>query len=440
MANLNNGKYSITMIINHKLFIPQGYSIAFFIMTFFLLNYPCSAQQNYLPGYIVTLELDTIKGFIDYRDWKENPNKIRFKELDTQESTQYLPKEIFSFGVSQVLFKSANVITEGSPNTLDKIDFDSEFKLGAPQTVFLQAIIRGTKNLFFYKDQNGKEHFYINHEEDFELLKFKKYFIRNDGKKVLAQNNSFRLQLQRSLQDCPELNSKLKVIAYSLDKLTKIFLDYYQCAGLELEYVYKREKPSLKTGIVGGLSRSHLSFPGKEYHYMANTDYPASNDISLGVSFEVIFPKNQGKWSLYNEMLYTGFNFQGRYDDVRSSDIQDIYLTEIEFRYIKLYNFLRFNYPIKGLKIYFNTGVSNGIAFRSYTHLRKESKFYSMETTWEGVAGDDPFRKHELGLVIGVGLSLKMLSVEVRVEKGDGISNYVPSSTRRIHALIGYRF
>ncbi|NJK97917.1 MAG: hypothetical protein HC905_26095 [Bacteroidales bacterium] len=36
------------------------------------------SQENYIPGYVIE-NGDTLKGFIDYRNWEKNPNQIAFK-------------------------------------------------------------------------------------------------------------------------------------------------------------------------------------------------------------------------------------------------------------------------------------------------------------------------------------------------------------------------
>ncbi len=49
-----------------------------------------SGQQNFLPGYIVSNNEDTIKGWIDYKDWEKNPDAIKFKQ-DNGQTFHYNP-------------------------------------------------------------------------------------------------------------------------------------------------------------------------------------------------------------------------------------------------------------------------------------------------------------------------------------------------------------
>ncbi len=37
------------------------------------------AQENFLPGLVVTKSNDTLSGQIDYRNWRNNPARISFR-------------------------------------------------------------------------------------------------------------------------------------------------------------------------------------------------------------------------------------------------------------------------------------------------------------------------------------------------------------------------
>jgi len=44
-----------------------------------LLPFLALSQSNFKPGYAVSLNGDTLKGYIDYREWLNTPKTIRFK-------------------------------------------------------------------------------------------------------------------------------------------------------------------------------------------------------------------------------------------------------------------------------------------------------------------------------------------------------------------------
>jgi hypothetical protein len=63
----------------------------------------------------------------------------------------------------------------------------------------------GTKNLYYYSDKRGKQHFYIGKAPDFELLIYKKYLKEGDREKIVVENRNFIGQLNIYLQDCPSI-------------------------------------------------------------------------------------------------------------------------------------------------------------------------------------------------------------------------------------------
>ena len=45
------------------------------------------SQENFVAGSIIKLNGDTVKGYVDYRNWERNPNQIKFKERESAEKT-----------------------------------------------------------------------------------------------------------------------------------------------------------------------------------------------------------------------------------------------------------------------------------------------------------------------------------------------------------------
>ena len=59
------------------------------------------AQSNYKPGYVVDLKNDTLKGFIDYREWNSDPDIIDFKTaLTDKTSKKFRPTDISYFNIT----------------------------------------------------------------------------------------------------------------------------------------------------------------------------------------------------------------------------------------------------------------------------------------------------------------------------------------------------
>lgn len=118
---------------------------------------------------------------------------------------------------------------------------------------------------------------------------------------------------------------------------------------------------------------------------------------------DLILARNQGKWSLYNELLFTTYKNQGYHERFENERYYGITTTEIGNSYLKLNNLIRFKYPVGKLFLFLNGGMSNGLSFSEINYKRRELKFYSTERVVEEPALAST-RKYEQGLLLGTGL------------------------------------
>ncbi len=92
--------------------------VTLFVLFIFQTSF---CQENYLPGYIITLKGDTLHGFIDYRNWDRNPDKISFKEKLSDNKLIYSSLIIKGFGVLDEIYESAIVETEISSDQTNNL-------------------------------------------------------------------------------------------------------------------------------------------------------------------------------------------------------------------------------------------------------------------------------------------------------------------------------
>jgi len=305
----------------------------------------------------------------------------------------------------------------------------------------LQAIIVGEKSLYFFKSKLGKDQYYIKKDSSYEFLVYKRYLKTIEGKTSYVKNNKFLGQLSDYLQDCPTIQSKIENTNYSQKSLGNLFLYYYNCKPSEISFHRKAKKPTLEFGVLAGLSLTSLKFSSTGFSYLVNANYDKSANLSAGVFLDVILPRNQGKWSFYNELLYSSYEVTGRYNDYEHENRYLISTTTIGYSYLKLNTMIRFKYPIGNMHIYLNAGISNGFAISETNYLLKEKKFWDIETTEEDKAISDT-RKYEQGYIVGLGSKFKKFAFEIRFENGNGMSKHssLKSSALRYYFLLAYRF
>jgi hypothetical protein len=412
----------------------------FLIISGLLVFQNAFSQKNYLEGYIVNIEEDSIAGYIDYRDWENTPTVIEFRESLDADPVAIHPEDILEFGVKDERFVSTIVKSIISSDNLDELDFEFALKTSI-DTVFLEAVLIGEPSLYYLRNELGNECFYIQQETEFILLEYKRYFAFEDGKKVLKENTKYLGQLSYYLKDLESIQAKLASTKYNTTSLARLFNYYHDSSGKTFNYVKRKRSIELDFGILAGLSITSIKFKGEGPSSLKKSDFGKSFNFSPGVSLDIILPKNQGKWSFNNELIMTSFATDGYYADFENENIYSNYTTILKYSYLKLNNMVRFRYPLKNIFIYVNAGISNGMVLGGVNQKTQETKFYNTETTKIEEALSFT-RNHEQGLLFGLGMKFKKYSLETRYELGNGMSNYtqLSSMTNRLYFYLGYSF
>jgi len=273
-------------------------------------------------------------------------------------------------------------------------------------------------------------------------LIYKKFIKDVYNGRIVAENNRYIGQLRLYLSECQSIGDKLENTAYKEKSLANLFQRYYDCSSSDYSYKMKTEKIYAETGLIAGVSLSHMNFisSSKTFDYLSEGSYNSSISPTLGFSVELIMPKNQKKWSINNELIFTYFKFKGTHFQSNGEDNNVRTNFELAYAYLKMNNLIRYKYPIGKSQMFFNAGVSNGIVISEKNEKREGHWFYSSYKVTNGSAIDET-RKYEIGLVLGAGLKKNKLSFEMRYEKGNGITDYasLKASPNRYYFLIGYQ-
>jgi hypothetical protein len=424
---------------------------------FLLLFKSAFSQENFIPGYIISTKSDTIRGYIDYRNWSKNPEKIFFKKQLTNVSTGYSDKEINGFGVANEIYVRATVQIEQSTDFVENMDNNPDLIL-VTDTVFLQLMIQGPKNLYHYVNKSVKDQFYVKLGSEYQLLIYKRYKQKqtlkynspNVDKTFLEKQNYETLiisdkryidQLAAYLGECSNITGYLAKTEYSREDLEKLYRHYYDCTNSSMDFQKKTEVTKLEKRILAGASVTFLNFEGDGFEYLSEADFSPSVNISGGFSFDYVFPRKFNRFSFNNELLYSAYKCTGTYTDYTSENEYKITTSTIGLTYLKLNTMIRYAYPIGATSIYGNAGVLYGIALASTNTATAETKFYSTETIKTTKAMQD-FRNYEVSYSLGLGAKHKRYSAELRFETGNGMSDYtnLKSKTKRLYVFLGYRF
>ncbi|MFP4469498.1 MAG: outer membrane beta-barrel protein [Bacteroidales bacterium] len=405
-----------------------------------LLLQVATAQKNFQPGYIVDLAGDTTYGFIDNRDWDVNPQSVTFSPTAGEGGREFSPLEIHSFGTADTRYTGAVVQLEISLRTTSELKSDPSLKL-RQDTLFLETIVLGPKSLYAAKLRYSSDNYYIENNGEYQLLEYKKYFRMTDKKRMIAENKKYIGQLIVYLDNCPQITQKINNVRYEMGGLRKLFLSWYDCMQSAPGFQSPVEKLKFRWGAVAGATISNLFASGNVPSQLPEVDFPSSVDPTAGFCLDVVLPKAQQKWSIYNELIYTTYTFESSWSEYMHEDyFKNINFT-LSFGYIRLNNAVRYSMPVgKNVFVFLNAGVSNGVVVNSTNVKKEHSRFYSTEKYEENMAIDA--KKHEIGYLVGAGLKYGRFSLESRYEFSNGLSGLVnfQANVRRIYFMAGYRF
>jgi hypothetical protein len=406
------------------------------LVTGILISQLAFPQKNYLPGYVIKNNNDTLFGFVDYRNWEYNPDKIEFKTSLDNNPVSFSPSDIIEFKVEGEIYVSGIINTEISPRQTNKLNEYPQVNLKV-DTTFLQTLISGDKSLYYYKNKDACENFYIKHDAGFNLLIYKRYLKQQYGKSVITENRNYLNQLTLYLNDCETIKSKLENTSYEQNSLLRLFQYYYKNSPADMSFQREMEKVHLETGVLAGVSSTSLEFPSSSIDFLGQSGFDPSINFSYGIFIDLILPRNQGKWSINNEILISGYNVKGNYSGYDNENNYSEMTTEIGYSYLKINNLVRYKYPIGHLFLFLNVGFSNGFSINETNYMKL--------TTTEGVVEGpalDVTRKYEQAYILGTGIKYNKLSLEFRYEKGNGMSayKYLNSLATRYYFLLGYRF
>ena len=98
------------------------------------------AQNNFQRGFIITNEQDTISGWINFGMDVENMAVCHFKANENDEVITFLPGEIFGYRFYDIeaFYVSREIVIND-----------------VPRTVFLQFLVQGMMNLYYFVDTDG---------------------------------------------------------------------------------------------------------------------------------------------------------------------------------------------------------------------------------------------------------------------------------------------
>ncbi|MDO3627095.1 hypothetical protein [Mucilaginibacter sp. BT774] len=165
------------------------------IVLFIALPLSIFAQSNYHSGYAVKNNGDTLKGYIDYREWERTPKSIQFKVRQTDKNIlEFDPQTIKSFEITGM----EHYISYSGIISMDQTSFpdlptgiDTSKML---QNIFLRQITTGKYLKLYYQKDDIKKRFFVSTDGGSPMTELKYYQYYTDEHNVI-ETTTYRGQL-----------------------------------------------------------------------------------------------------------------------------------------------------------------------------------------------------------------------------------------------------
>ncbi|MDB5087204.1 MAG: hypothetical protein JWR09_1198 [Mucilaginibacter sp.] len=375
-----------------------------FLLAVFILPLFSFGQSNYKPGYVVTLTGDTVKGFIDYREWNSNPTSINFKTTVTDTKThKYTPTEINFFTINGM---EAYVRYSG-PITMDATDInhlstsrDTSFH---EVIVFFKILQKGNNLALYSYTDDIKSRFFVGEAPGYipKELVYRRY---RDGSTI--NENTYMKRLFALANKYQALNPSLQLDIERMEYNGAAILDIVSkinhiSAADEKRNNNKASAFNLFAGVALNITNFNAAAGSPFYNAggRSNSSYLAGASFGINIfanpntrrlqfRIEAGIAESRFK-SLYTSKVYPYIPFRASFDAQTFSITPQI-----------IYNF----YNGDKFKVYGGLGVS----FNYFTYSNSYLGSQSQPNSASDVEANEPylFNSSDDSIVIKAGVQL----------------------------------
>jgi hypothetical protein len=170
----------------------------------------------------------------------------------------------------------------------------------------------------------------------FKQFKVETYNLATATDKTsLMGNSKFKGQLALYLNDCPDIQPRLRNLRYSEGSLLKLFVHYGKCVEKPAGYVNARKELELEAGLVAGATITSVDFVGDPaFSYLTNVDFNTSVDPAVGLFIDFKLLRSRGL-KVRNDFLFTSFEINGNGTDGGTSFPSYTSVSSFKYQYLK---------------------------------------------------------------------------------------------------------
>ncbi len=293
-----------------------------FVISLSVIPISIFSQTLDVPGYIITLENDTIYGYFNNRSEARNFKRCEFSTNLKGDPVVYNPGAIVGYRIND------------SKYYISKVLYNSD-------TLFVEYLVNGVTDLYYYKDFEGPHYLVENDEKVLELTNYGDVFYEKDDKKKRVSKDQRTGMLNYYFSDCIQIQPEIEDMNLSHKSLIRLTKDYHQytCRDGEECIVYEKPLPAIRLGLAPVIGFFSSSYNVKDDPYLDefvfnNDQYPV-----FGLSISLNPQRFSDNFFVHLEAIL------GHFSTVGKDDFTYYYKTEYHTVYLD-YDFLKMMLPV----------------------------------------------------------------------------------------------
>jgi hypothetical protein len=238
-------------------------------------------QQSFQKGFIITLEQDTIYGYIDFRGETKNAAICIFKNNDSGQTLEYHPNSIRAYK-----FDSGNYYVS------KEVIIDGEMI-----SIFAEFLFEGVYDLYFYRRKRHISYFIEDENGKVWELKNEELRYHVEGKEYSKMSKEYISTLKVLFSNFTDLYQEIENSERTHESLIKITRSYHEyiCPNEEcVVYQEKLPKVLFRISPIIGVNSNLLNLHGRRY-----SEFSFGNSLSpvIGILYNTSIPRFNYKLS-----------------------------------------------------------------------------------------------------------------------------------------------
>ncbi|GAB3194186.1 hypothetical protein GCM10027293_01860 [Pontibacter aydingkolensis] len=375
-------------------------------------------------------------GLLDYRGEVKRGREVAFKRNNESSTVIYTPDALQKYGFDQ----GQLYITKQVPGSESVAKF-----------FFLEALALGKANLYFLRETDVTERFFIETVEGklVELKEETRQLKDSNGKTYNSVLKPYISVLTVALIGCDGMQSQIERTELKQSSLKKLVNNYNACVAPKEEGFAKEgdHKFKVSAGVLVGGSVQQLTISGEEEAIKYYGEFDPYTSITGGIAVDLNLREVNEKLSVYTGAFYSRLKTQAFNKAKTLNGSEGEFDVSFDAQFLSFPLMLRYTYPKGKLRPFVNLGASYTLLL-SMDGVRHS--VYNKDTSYERqYTGDamEKYKKANFGLIGGAGIlapiSKKMDFVtELRLSRRGGFSSALAVDTKiqEISLAVGIMF